>query len=52
MPYTSAHARAMKKYRDKNIDLHREITREQVRRHRAKWREYSLESRRLCMINF
>lgn len=30
MPYTQAHAKAVKKYRNKNIELHREITREQV----------------------
>lgn len=50
--YTPAHARAMKKYREKNLELNREITREQVKRHRAKWREYSLETRRLSMIDF
>jgi len=51
MAYTPAHAKAMKKYRNKNIELHREITREQVRRHRLKWIDYTHEARRLALIN-
>lgn len=49
--YTPAHARAMRKYREKNVDLFRQTTRDQVRRHREKWRDYTLETRRLCLIN-
>lgn len=49
--YTEAHKRAMKKYRNKDIELHREMTRLQVKRHRDKWRGYSHELKRLSMID-
>lgn len=48
--YTEAHKRAMKKYRNKDIELHREMTRLQVKRHRDKWKGYSQELKRLSMI--
>jgi len=52
MAYTEAQKRAMKKWREKNADSYREKTRNNMAKHRAKWREYTLESKRLMAIDF
>lgn len=53
MPYTPSQAKAIKKYREKKLQENSDYihyVRDQVRRSREKWRGYTLESRRLCMI--
>jgi hypothetical protein len=52
MTYTEAHKRAMKKWREKNADTYREKTRSDMAKHRAKWREYTMEAKRLSAIDF
>lgn len=51
MTYTEAQKRATYKYREKNVKLIREKTKDYVQKSREKWREYSLESKRLCAIS-
>ena len=51
MPYTPAHAKAMKKWREKNLDTTREKNLSHVKRYREKWRDFKLETKRLSMID-
>jgi len=50
MPYTLAHKKAMKKWRDNNLEYTREKARENMTKYRAKWREFWNESKRLLSI--
>lgn len=52
MAYTEAHKRAMKKWREKNADFYREKARNDMAKHRAKWREFIIETKRLLAIEF
>ncbi len=51
MVYSKAHGKAMKKWRQKNVEVCREKTRLQMAKYRAKWREFWNESKRLLSIN-
>jgi hypothetical protein len=50
MVYTEAVRRAVLNYRRKNKETINEKVREQVRRHRAKWKSYLDETKRMCKI--
>jgi hypothetical protein len=52
MVYTPAHAKAIKKWREKNAETYREKARTDMAKHRAKWREYNIEAKRLSAIEF
>lgn len=50
MVYNITNKNAIRKWRENNIEKSREITREQVKRCRAKWQSYKLEVKTLCAI--
>lgn len=51
MPYSQAQNRAVKKYRNKHIEIYREKGKEYVRISRLKWKGYKEETKRLLAIN-
>lgn len=51
MPYSQALNRAVKKYRNKNIEVYREKSKEYVRISRLKWKDYKNETKRLMSID-
>ena len=51
MPYTPALNKAVKKYRNKHIEIYREKSKEYVRISRLKWKDYKIEIKRLLAIN-
>lgn len=51
MVYNESTREATYLYRMRHRDNIRIITREQVKRHRAKWREYTMEIKRLGLMD-
>ncbi len=52
MTYTESNKRAIKKWREKNLEYTREKARESMAKFRAKWYLYIIESKRLMSINY